>query len=44
MSHCSTRAGRRPHDHHVTNAVADTFIAMGWELAEGPEVGDRAFN
>ncbi len=24
--------------------VADTFVAMGWELAEGPEVETEQFN
>ncbi|MDF1910509.1 hypothetical protein PXH80_34060, partial [Mycolicibacterium smegmatis] len=24
--------------------IADTFVAMGWELAEGPEVETEQFN
>ncbi len=28
----------------LTERIADTFVAMGWELAEGPEVETEQFN
>lgn len=39
-----TRVGARHPITMLAEHVADTFVAMGWELAEGPEVEAEHFN